>query len=79
MKECCLARRKNPRSEIYQTKAHYEFTYLYYLMKHKKLQVLWSPQGQNQHFSAIYTLQQKKRMLFNIHLIPETLIKFYPK
>ena len=36
MKECCLARRKNPRSEIYQTKAHYEFTYLYYLMKHKK-------------------------------------------
>ena len=27
----------------------------------------------------MYTWQQKKRILFNIHLIPETLIKTYPK
>ena len=29
--------------------------------------------------SWIYTWQQKKRIFFNIHLTPQTLIKFYPK
>ena len=28
---------------------------------------------------AMYTLQQKKRILFNIHLIQETIIKIYPE